>query len=117
MHCNIRIVAVVLSLLAAAPVAAQKPMINRVALPSTPAAPSVTVVASAGPNTLQLYVSSDSLTAAPQQRRRVPQHRAPGVTLMLVGAAGVITGLLIDESIVTVPSAAVGLFGLYLYLR
>jgi hypothetical protein len=45
------------------------------------------------------------------------RHRAPGVTLMLVGLAGVITGLVIDESVVTVPSAAVGLFGLYLFLR
>jgi hypothetical protein len=36
---------------------------------------------------------------------------------MLVGAAGVITGLLIDESIITVAGAGVGLVGLYLYLR
>ena len=45
------------------------------------------------------------------------RHRGPGVALMLVGAAGVITGLLIDESVVTIAGAGVGLVGLYLYLR
>jgi len=45
------------------------------------------------------------------------RHRGPGVALMIVGAAGVITGLLLDESVVTVAGAGVGLVGLYLYLR
>ncbi len=45
------------------------------------------------------------------------RHRGPGVALMIVGAAGVITGLLIDESLITVVGAGVGLVGLYLYVR
>jgi hypothetical protein len=36
---------------------------------------------------------------------------------MVVGAAGVVTGLLVDESIVTIAGAGVGLYGLYLYVR
>ena len=45
------------------------------------------------------------------------RHRGPGVALMVVGAAGVVTGLLVDESIVTIAGAGVGLYGLYLYVR
>ena len=45
------------------------------------------------------------------------RHRGPGVALMIVGAAGVVTGLLVDESIVTIAGAGVGLYGLYLYVR
>jgi hypothetical protein len=44
-------------------------------------------------------------------------RRAPGVALMLVGVAGVITGLVIDESLITILGAGTGLVGLYLYLR
>jgi hypothetical protein len=36
---------------------------------------------------------------------------------MIVGAAGVITGLLLDESVVTIAGAGAGLVGLYLYVR
>ena len=116
MHrCNIRVIAAAFSLLVAAPLAAQKPVTNRVTLPSTPAAAPIAGLGSPATSQLQLYTSMDSLAPAPQRVR--VRRRAPGVTLMLVGAAGVITGLLIDESIVTVPSAAIGLFGLYLYLR
>jgi hypothetical protein len=49
--------------------------------------------------------------------RRSLRHRGPGVALMIVGAAGIITGLLIDESIITVVGAGAGLIGLYLYVR
>ena len=45
------------------------------------------------------------------------RRHAPGVALMLVGAAGMITGLLIDESVITIAGAGAGLVGLYLYLR
>jgi hypothetical protein len=45
------------------------------------------------------------------------RHRGPGVALMIVGGAGVVTGLLIDEPIITVAGAGVGLYGLYLYVR
>lgn len=43
--------------------------------------------------------------------------RKEGVALMIVGAAGIITGLIIDESVVTVLGAVAGGVGLYLYLR
>ncbi|HEV8599195.1 MAG TPA: hypothetical protein VGQ69_07515 [Gemmatimonadales bacterium] len=45
------------------------------------------------------------------------RHRGPGVALMLVGVAGVVTGLIIDESLITILGAGTGLVGLYLYLR
>ena len=45
------------------------------------------------------------------------RHRGPGVALMLVGAAAIVTGLLIDESLITILGAGTGLVGLYLYLR
>lgn len=56
----------------------------------------------------------DPLAAIQAAGRR---HRAPGVALMLVGLAGVVTGLIIDESLITVLGAGTGLVGLYLYLR
>ena len=56
----------------------------------------------------------DALAAIQAGTRR---HRAPGVALMLVGVAGVITGLIIDESLITILGAGTGLVGLYLYLR
>jgi len=52
--------------------------------------------------------------ALPAQSLR---HRGPGVALMIVGAAGVITGLLLEENIITILGAGTGLVGLYLYLR
>lgn len=39
------------------------------------------------------------------------------VALMVVGAAGIVTGLIADEDIITIAGAGVGGFGLYLYLR
>ncbi len=45
------------------------------------------------------------------------RHRGPGVALMIVGAAGIVTGLLVREPVVTVVSAGVGLVGLYIYIR
>jgi hypothetical protein len=36
---------------------------------------------------------------------------------MIVGAAGIVTGILIDEGLISFAGAAVGLYGLYLHLR
>ena len=86
---------------------------------------------SASPRSDQALVGSGRLGISPPQapnaseapdplaamRAASLRHRGPGVALMLVGAAGVITGLLIDESLITVAGAGVGLVGLYLYLR
>jgi hypothetical protein len=43
--------------------------------------------------------------------------RKEGVALMIVGAAGIVTGLIVDEPIVTILGAGAGGVGLYLYLR
>ena len=43
--------------------------------------------------------------------------RSQGVTLMIVGGAGILTGLLVDESAITIVGAAVAGVGLYLYLK
>ncbi len=66
------------------------------------------------PQVSNAIVARDARSAVQSTSLR---HRGPGVALMIVGAAGVITGLLLDESVVTVAGAGVGLVGLYLYLR
>lgn len=43
-------------------------------------------------------------------------NKRKGEILMIVGAAGIVTGLLADEGIITIAGAGVGGFGLYLYL-
>lgn len=43
--------------------------------------------------------------------------RREGTVLMIVGAAGIITGLIIDESVVTILGVGVAGVGLYLYLH
>jgi hypothetical protein len=44
-------------------------------------------------------------------------NRRQGEILMIVGAVGIVTGLVVDEDLVTIAGAAVGGFGLYLYLQ
>ena len=78
--------------------------------------------------------SAEILSAAAQLRLSAPQptalvasvgermtqrsgNRRQGEILMIVGAAGIVTGLLVDEDVVTIAGAAVGGFGLYLYLQ
>lgn len=57
-------------------------------------------------------------TAAGMAPVRVGQGgRREAVALMIVGGAGIITGLLVDEDIITIAGAGVGGVGLYLYLR
>lgn len=46
-----------------------------------------------------------------------PRARTEAATLMIVGGAGVLTGILIDEGLISFLGAGVGLYGLYLYLR
>lgn len=46
-----------------------------------------------------------------------PQARTEATTLMIVGGAGILTGILIDEGLISFLGAGVGLYGLYLYLR
>jgi hypothetical protein len=49
--------------------------------------------------------------------QRARGDKRQGEILMIVGAAGILTGLLVDEDLVTIAGAGVGGFGLYLYLR
>lgn len=44
-------------------------------------------------------------------------QKRTGAVLMIVGAAGLVTGLIVDEPIVTIAGAGVGGYGLYLYLK
>ncbi len=56
---------------------------------------------------------------APMQRQLLPaqtSRRRKGEVLMIVGGAGILTGLLVDEEIVTIAGAGIGGFGLYLFL-
>lgn len=43
--------------------------------------------------------------------------RRDGEVLMIVGGAVILTGLLVDEGLITIAGAAIGGYGLYLYLR
>jgi hypothetical protein len=43
--------------------------------------------------------------------------RRDGEILMIVGGAVILTGLLADEGLITIAGAAIGGYGLYLYLR
>jgi hypothetical protein len=45
------------------------------------------------------------------------RRRGEGEVLMIVGAAGIVTGMLIDEGLISFAGAAIGLYGLYLHLR
>jgi len=49
--------------------------------------------------------------------QRARGNRRQGEILMIVGAAGIVTGLVVDEDVITIAGAAVGGFGLYQYLQ
>lgn len=51
------------------------------------------------------------------QVENVRGGRRQGEILMIVGGAVILTGLLADESLVTIGGVVVGGYGLYLYLR
>jgi len=55
-------------------------------------------------------------SAAPMLQQARGKRRE-GEILMIVGAAGIVTGLLVDEDLITIAGAGVGGFGLYLYLE
>ena len=69
---------------------------------------------------LRLSASQPAALVAPAGERMTQgsrSNRRQGEILMIVGAAGIVTGLLVDEDLVTIAGAAVGGFGLYLYLQ
>lgn len=81
-----------------------------------------------GPTSASLRASAalrplPSMTLAAAQPRLLAEVADPrggrrqGEILMIVGGAVMVTGLLVDESLVTIAGVAVGGYGLYLYLR
>ena len=44
-------------------------------------------------------------------------NKEKGAVLVICGLAAITTGLLVDEDIITIAGAGVGVFGLYLYLK
>ena len=108
---------------AAGPARAQSPSPNRVGLAAATApAPDRLEHSLVGSARLGMSQPLPADTAATRDASAAPRraglrHRGPGVALMLVGAAGVVTGLLLEESIITVLGAGTGLVGLYLFLR
>lgn len=61
--------------------------------------------------------ASASLEDATGVTTLAARRRGEGEVLMIVGAAGIVTGILIDEGLISFAGAAVGLYGLYLHLR
>jgi len=85
-----------------------------------------TVTIAPGPETLtaaaQLRLpTGQSFSLVPPAGELMTQgsrgKKGQGEILMIVGAAGIVTGLLVDEALVTIAGAGVGGFGLYLYLQ
>jgi len=66
--------------------------------------------------------TSPLLTGAPIRQYLHPVFtsrggRRQGTVLMIVGGAGILAGLLLDEDIITIAGAGVAGVGLYFYLR
>lgn len=62
-------------------------------------------------------IASTTLDEATGISALAMRRRGEGEVLMIVGAAGIVTGILIDEGLISFAGAAVGLYGLYLHLR
>ena len=80
-----------------------------------PSPETLALTAQLRPAPRQLAVLAAPVSEPLLQRGR--GNRRQGEILMIVGAAGIVTGLLVDEDLVTIAGAAVGGFGLYLYLQ
>ena len=100
------------------PLLAQAPS-QSVALRPTPLGPMITQLHSLD----ELQPDTTLLQAATPVRefiRPVLQSRSgrhEGTVLMIVGGAGILAGLLLEESIITIAGAGVAGVGLYFYLR
>ena len=72
--------------------------------------------------TAQLRPPRSQVTISEQRGRLTDGYyaragRRDGEVLMIVGGAVILTGLLADEGLITIAGAAIGGYGLYLYLR
>lgn len=76
-----------------------------------------TLEATAALQPLAFSNASSSPALATVAVRSVHGGNGKAVALMIVGAAGIITGLAVDEDIITIAGAAAAGIGLYLYLR
>lgn len=94
--------------------------------PFRPAAAQAPAPLSLRATTVQLAATATLLPEASVAREQPAalsddpyQHgtRKEGMALIIVGVAGIVTGLVIDEPVVSILAAGVGGLGLYLYLR
>jgi hypothetical protein len=71
------------------------------------------------PAVVSVMAAPATVEAAPAIQVEVAARasRSEGTILMIVGGAAVVTGLIVDEEIIYIPGAIVGLYGLYRYLK
>jgi hypothetical protein len=107
-------------LLVAAPLLGPALLLSRPLAAQTPGAvPREPAAWRPQPSALLAPIPTAQPAEAPGARLEVSEgrHHGKAVALMIVGAAGIVTGLLVEEDIITIAGAAVGGVGLYLYLR
>jgi len=104
------------------PLAAQSP--EALASPSQGLVPTIEVTRAVMPAPVGLQnsasvvnLSQASFDDATGVSMLAARRRGEGEVLMIVGAAGIVTGILIDEGLISFAGAAIGLYGLYLHLR
>ena len=94
-------------------------VLSGIALPVAAQSPSVAALPSVLEHGAALRLAVESPAEAAELGNALPYssgRRHQGTVLMIVGAAGIITGLIIDEDIVTVAGAVLGGVGLYMFL-
>jgi hypothetical protein len=79
-----------------------------------PSAVELTATARFHPLSQPLFSSEETHRLALVSAR---PSRRQGEILMIVGAAVLVTGLLVDEAIVSIAGVAIGGYGLYVYLN
>lgn len=100
------------------PLAAQSAV--SIATPSEGRVPTIEATMAAMPAPVGLQSQSilaTSLEDATGISALAARRRGEGEVLMIVGAAGIVTGILIEEGLISLLGAGVGLYGLYLHLR
>lgn len=118
--------ALFLSVALAAPLAAQTApvaatpsngLVRSIETARTPLVATPTPLGLRTPLAVDMAPTTATLDAATGIATLAARRRGQGELLMIVGGAGIITGALINEDVITVAGAVIGLYGLYLYLR
>ncbi len=65
----------------------------------------------------ELAVGSIATHDALDREAAAAVRRGGSAALMIVGGAGIVTGLLLNEDVITVAGAVIWLYGLWVYLR